>query len=134
MTQHGAVFEHRIRVRYGEVDMQQVVFNAHYLAYCDDAADEWFRTIGQGDGSTGWEVMVKKAEIVWHAAARVRDELVLAVSVSRWGVTSFDVHLAGGVGDTHVFDATLTYVAVDSSSGVPVPVPPSFRAAVEGWQ
>ena len=26
---------HRIRVRYGEVDMQRVVFNAHYLAYCD---------------------------------------------------------------------------------------------------
>ena len=41
-------FIHRVRVRYGEVDMQRVVFNAHYLAYCDDAADLWFRTLGRG--------------------------------------------------------------------------------------
>ena len=26
--------------------MQRVVFNAHYLAYCDDAADLWFRSLG----------------------------------------------------------------------------------------
>jgi YbgC/YbaW family acyl-CoA thioester hydrolase len=37
---------HEIRVRYGEVDMQRVVFNANYLAYCDDAADLWFRKLG----------------------------------------------------------------------------------------
>ena len=24
--------------------MQGVVFNAHYLAYCDDACDSWFRS------------------------------------------------------------------------------------------
>ncbi|MFM7093508.1 MAG: acyl-CoA thioesterase, partial [Actinomycetota bacterium] len=37
------LYEHRIRIRYGECDMQKVVFNAHYLAYCDDAADCWMR-------------------------------------------------------------------------------------------
>ena len=26
--------------------MQRVVFNANYLAYCDDAADWWFRSLG----------------------------------------------------------------------------------------
>jgi acyl-CoA thioesterase FadM len=31
-------------VRYGEVDMQRVVFNAHYLAYCDDAVERWGST------------------------------------------------------------------------------------------
>jgi acyl-CoA thioesterase FadM len=30
-------YRHTIRVRYGECDMQRVVFNAHYFAYCDDA-------------------------------------------------------------------------------------------------
>ena len=33
-----------IRVRYGEVDAQGVVFNAHYLAYLDDVSDTWLRT------------------------------------------------------------------------------------------
>jgi len=28
-------YTHHIRVRYGEVDMQRVVFNAHYLTYFD---------------------------------------------------------------------------------------------------
>ena len=32
-------FRHSIRVRYGECDMQGVVFNAHYLAYVDDALE-----------------------------------------------------------------------------------------------
>ena len=32
-----------IRVRYGEVAAQEVVFNAHYLAYLDDVADTWLR-------------------------------------------------------------------------------------------
>ena len=31
------MFKHSIAVRFGEVDLQAVVFNAHYLAYCDDA-------------------------------------------------------------------------------------------------
>ena len=34
-------YVHHIRVRYGEVDMQRVVFNSHYLAYCDDAVESW---------------------------------------------------------------------------------------------
>ena len=28
---------HRLRVRWAEVDMQQIVFNAHYLLYIDYA-------------------------------------------------------------------------------------------------
>ncbi len=31
-------FRCQVRVRFGECDMQGVVFNAHYLAYIDDAA------------------------------------------------------------------------------------------------
>jgi len=32
-------YRHSIRVRYGEVDRQGVVFNAHYMAYMDDALE-----------------------------------------------------------------------------------------------
>src|SRR5262249_44802021 len=37
---------HRLRVRWAEVDMQKVVFNAHYLTYIDTTIAEHWRAIG----------------------------------------------------------------------------------------
>ena len=124
-----APYVHHIRVRYGECDMQRVVFNAHYLAYCDDAADYWFRALGVGLEAGSWDVMVKKAAITWDGAARVHDDLAIAVSVSRWGRTSFDVRFEGTVDGGRVFTADITYVAVVTGSTETVPVPEDFRAA-----
>ncbi len=36
---------HRLRVRWAEVDMQKVVFNAHYLMYIDTAMSEYWRAL-----------------------------------------------------------------------------------------
>jgi acyl-CoA thioester hydrolase len=123
------VFQHTVRVRYGEVDMQRVVFNAHYLAYCDDAADCWFRTLGALLEAGTWDVMVKKAVVTWSGAARVHDELVIDVAVRRWGTTSFDVGFDGRVGEVSVYSADITYVAVRTATTDTVPVPDEFRAA-----
>jgi acyl-CoA thioester hydrolase len=124
-----APYVHHVRVRYGECDMQRVVFNAHYLAYCDDAADWWFRSLGALLEGGAWDVMVKKATVTWGGAARVHDDLAIAVSVSRWGTSSFDVRFEGTVGDLSVFTAELTYVAVSTGTTQPVRVPDEFRAA-----
>jgi acyl-CoA thioester hydrolase len=122
-----APYVHHIRVRYGECDMQRVVFNANYLAYCDDAADYWFRQLGvQLEGGT-WDVMVKKATITWDGGARVHDDLAIAVHVSRWGTTSFDVRFDGTVDGAPVFTAEITYVAVTTGTTDTVPVPDEFR-------
>ena len=110
-------YVHHVRIRYGEVDMQRVVFNAHYLAYCDDAADLWFRSIGALLEGGDWDVMVKKATITWDGGAKVHDDLAIAVSVSRWGNTSFDVRFDGSVEGRSVFSADLTYVAVRTGKG-----------------
>jgi acyl-CoA thioester hydrolase len=122
-------FRHEIRVRYGEVDMQRVVFNAHYLAYCDDAADLWFRSLGAALENDVWDVMVKKAEITWDGGAGVHDLLVIDLSVTRWGNTSFDVTFTGTVEGDAVFTAVITYVAVTTGTTETVPVPDTFRAA-----
>ncbi len=122
-------FRHEIRVRYGEVDMQRVVFNAHYLAYCDDAADLWFRTLGAALEDDVWDVMVKKAEITWDGGAGVHDLLAIDLDVSRWGNTSFDVTFIGTVDDEPVFTAIVTYVAVKTGTTETVPVPEHFRTA-----
>jgi YbgC/YbaW family acyl-CoA thioester hydrolase len=123
---------HHVRIRYGEVDMQRVVFNAHYLAYCDDAADVWFRAVGAGLEDDWWDVMVKRAEVTWDGAARVHDDLAIALEVSRWGTSSFDVTFTGTVEGAPVFTAVLTYVAVKTRTSETVRVPDDFRAAAGG--
>ncbi|MGQ0831712.1 MAG: acyl-CoA thioesterase [Microthrixaceae bacterium] len=125
-------YTHHIRVRYGEVDMQRVVFNANFLAYCDDAADLWFRMLGAELEDDWWDVMVKKAVITWSGAARVHDDLAIEVSVRRWGNTSFDVGFDGTVDGAPVFSADITYVAVKTGTTDTVPVPDEFRAAASG--
>jgi YbgC/YbaW family acyl-CoA thioester hydrolase len=125
-------FVHHVRPRYGEIDLQRVVFNAHYLAYCDDAADLWLRSFGLQPETSPWDVMVKKAVITWSGAARVHDDLAIAVRVSRWGTTSFDVTFEGTVDDRPVFVAELTYVAVRAGTTETVRVPDDFRAVAGG--
>ena len=36
---------HRLRVRWSEVDIQKIVFNAHYLTYADCAMIEYWRAL-----------------------------------------------------------------------------------------
>jgi hypothetical protein len=36
---------HRLRVRWAEVDMQKIVFNAHYLMYIDTAMSDYWRAL-----------------------------------------------------------------------------------------
>lgn len=123
-------YVHEIRVRYGEVDMQRVVFNAHYLAYCDDAVDTWLRTIDVQFEAAGWDIMLKKVVVEWDGAAHLGDRIEIAVGVTRWGNTSFDVGFRGTVGDRPVFTASITYVGVATGTRTPMPVPAEIREAL----
>lgn len=125
-------FRHEIRVRYGEVDMQRHVFNAHYLAYVDDACDAWLRAALGDDylGSGALDVVLKRADITWHGAAGHGDVLAIDVAVRRWGRTSFDVGFEGSVGERPVFSAVVTYVSVAPGTTEPTPVPEALRSAL----
>jgi acyl-CoA thioester hydrolase len=124
-------YRHEIRVRYGEVDLQGVVFNAHYLAYCDDACDTWMRRVAGGVGDGSWDCMVKRAEITWLGSAGLGDVLAIDVGVSRFGNSSFDVAFDGRVDGRPVFTAILTYVAVRFGTSEPITVPERFREAAD---
>ena len=125
-------YTHQIRVRYGEVDMQRVVFNAHYLAYCDDAVERWLAALGLNVFDHGWDFMLKKAVIEWAGAATVHDVVDIAVAVRRWGNTSFDVGFTGSVAGSPVFDCTITYVGVKAGTRETMPPPPEVRALLGG--
>lgn len=65
-----AGFRHEIPVRNTEFDEQGVVFNTHYLTYCDHAMDDFLRR-AVGDESN-FELMVKSASLTWYAPLRYR--------------------------------------------------------------
>jgi acyl-CoA thioester hydrolase len=128
-------YRHTVRVRYGECDMQRVVFNAHYFAYCDDAVDTWFRAVLAPAGGSfediGFDFMLKRAELTWHAPLVFGETAVLDCSVSRWGNTSFDVTVVGAADGGARFDAVITYVSTVPHQNRPRPVPASVRAALD---
>lgn len=124
-------FRHHLKVRYGEVDLQGVVFNAHYLAYVDDAIDTWFRlALGPSFQEHDWDVMLKKATVEWFSPAGLGDTLQLDARIGRWGTTSFDVHVDGSVDERHVFAATITYVGVHFGTHTPRVAPDAVRRAL----
>ena len=120
-------YVHEVKPRYGEIDMQGVVFNAHYLAYCDDAFDKWLRTLFGQFEDDHWDVMLKKAEVTWHGAARLNDLLAIALSATRFGRTSLDITFEGTVDGAPVFTAVITYVCVEPRTTKPIPVPDDAR-------
>ena len=131
MADAAAPYVHRIRVRYGEVDMQRVVFNSHYLAYCDDAVETWLATLGLNVFEHGWDFMLKKAVVEWDGTATVHELIDIAVAVSRWGNTSFDVGFRGTVNGRPVFTTTITYVGVKAGTKETMPAPPEVRALLD---
>jgi acyl-CoA thioester hydrolase len=125
-----SAYVHSIRIRYGEVDMQRVVFNAHYMAYCDDAIERWFTVRGVDVIEGGWDVMLVKATITWQGSATVHETLDIAVEVTRWGNTSFDVLFTGTVGDRAVFTNTTTYVGVKTGTYEKIAPPDEVKRAL----
>ncbi len=130
---------HPLRVRWAEADMQGVVFNAHYLAYADDAVARWFESalapgsvFTVGNGEAVFDFMVKKATLTWSAGSTYRDTIDLDCSVVRWGTTSFDVRFDIKVREDTIVEIVLTYVGVVPGTTTTMAVPEPFRSALSG--
>ena len=116
-----------IKVRYGEVDRQGVVFNAHYLAYLDDVVDSWLREFEGDFESLGWDLMLKNVNLEWHGPAGIGDVLNVEAYVSRWGNTSFDVSFEVKVENRLVLTATIVYVGVKTGTTETLEAPKQIR-------
>ena len=124
------VFSNAITVRYGECDMQGVVFNPNYMVYVDDVCDRWLIASLGADWKTRFDVVLKKATVEWHTAARHGDQIDFALAVTRWGNTSFDVTVTAEVAGKRIITATVLYISVAPGSHVPVPLSAEIREAL----
>lgn len=129
---------HRLRVRWAEVDMQKIVFNAHYLMYFDTAITDYWRALGlpfeEAMHQLGGDLYVKKASIEYHASAHFDDQLDVALKCSRIGNSS--MVFSGSIfrGDELLITSELVYVFADPASQTSRPVPLQLRQLVERFE
>jgi len=136
-------FRHRValRVRWAEVDMQGVVFNAHYLTYCDVCLTEYWRAIGLRYPDEflklGGDAFARKITIEYHAPARYDDQIEVCGRAARIGRSSLGFAVSifrAGEQAASLVDAELVYVNVDTMTGRSAPWPVRLREAVHGFE
>ncbi|TAH11317.1 MAG: YbgC/FadM family acyl-CoA thioesterase [Curvibacter sp.] len=126
-------FFHCLRVRWAEVDMQHIVFNAHYLMYLDTAMGDYWRALAMPYQESmlllGGDMYVKKATLEYHASARYDDMLHVGLRCARVGNSS--MVFEGGIfcGDVLLVSGELLYVFADPVSQTSRPVPEALRQA-----
>jgi acyl-CoA thioester hydrolase len=119
----------RIAVRYHECDMQKVVYNAHYMTYCDEAMSSWLAEVfGPYDENFDW--MLVRCELDWQGSATWGDTVEIDIGVERWGTTSFTTRFRGTVAERPVFAARITYVCVEPGTTTKMEVPDEVRAGL----
>ena len=131
-------FFHRLRVRWAEVDMQKIVFNAHYLMYIDTAVSDYWRALAlpyeEAFAQLGGELYVKKASVEFHASARLDDALDIGMRCERVGTSSMLFRAGIFRGDQLLITGELVYVFADPASQTARPVPQALRDILSGFE
>jgi acyl-CoA thioester hydrolase len=125
-------FSHAIRVRYAEVDGQGVVFNAHWLTFCDEACTRFMESLGFGPDFwiNEFDVMLVRAVLEWTGPARFDDWVDIEVAPTRLGTKSFDLRYRATVKGEPACEATITYVSVKPGANTSLEIPDKVRRAL----
>ena len=129
---------HRLRVRWVEVDMQQIVFNGHYLMYFDTAVTDYWRSLAMPYAATmhqlGGDLYVKKASVEYHASAEMDDFLDVCMRCEHIGNSS--MRFDGGIfrGDQLLISSELVYVYADPVAKKSQPIPEALREMLQAFE
>lgn len=131
-------FHHRLRVRWSEVDAQQVVFNGHYLNYLDVASSDHWRAVGlpypDAFKHAGGDIFVRRNTLEYHAPARLDDWLDIGIRCERIGNSSLTLQWAAWCQGRLIVTGEVVYVHTSLATGRPSPVPDSLRAQLDAWE
>ena len=127
----------QLRVRWGEVDGQEVVFNANYLMYADVAVTEFWEWTGIAEALPEiWpttEFNVRRTEIDYLKPFRLGDTVEAFVRIEKLGATSLTKRFELAHAETGELHTVITMVSVhvDLETGRPVPLPAAIRTVLE---
>ena len=126
-------FTHRIRVRYGECDLQGVVFNANWLAYVDVVITElWREVIGDYSGmvAEGADMMVAEANVRFRGPARFDDLVEFRLTVASMSNSALNTRIEGYVDENLVVEVGMRHVFVEPGTSTKRGIPDKVRAAL----
>jgi len=125
---------HTLRVRWAEVDRQDVVFNGHYFLYFDVAVAEYWRAIGfdypRDIVALGTDIYAVKASAEYHGSATYEDLLDIGCRVARIGRSSMSFVLGVWRGAERITSGELVYVNADPKTRKSAPWPQALQTAV----
>ena len=131
-------FFDRLRVRWAEIDAQQIVFNGHYLMYFDTAVAGYWRALAMPYAPTmaqlGGDLFVRKATVEYEASARYDDLLDIGLRCARIGNSSILFTGAAFRQDQLLVSCELVYVFADPHTQTSKPVPDALRAVLLGHE
>lgn len=131
-------FFHRMRVRWSEVDLQKIVFNAHYLTFFDTAVSEYWRALALPYEATmqalQGDLYVKKSTLEYHASARYDDMMSIAMKCARIGKSSIVFQGAIFRDHTLLVEGELVYVFANPATQTSQPVPAALRAVLDDYE
>ncbi len=126
-------FCYRVRVRWSEVDPQNVVFNARYLDYGDLGLTEYWRVVDfRGtDGAGPMDFHVARAEVDYKKPIKPDELIDIWCRTERLGTTSMtilmEIHGAGETPDDLRAVIREVQVHVDLDTHRPKPLPDIVR-------
>jgi acyl-CoA thioester hydrolase len=126
------------RVRYADIDLQGIMFNAAYLAYFDTAITEFFRARRFDNGAysraTNVDFHVVKALVEYKKPVTYDAEIDILVRVARIGTSSLtfnlEIHPLGE--DSVSTTGQIVYVHTDRTSRRAVPIGDDIKSILLG--
>lgn len=129
-----------VRVRYSEVDRQEIVYYSRYLEYVDVAFTEYFRAVGFGYQELveqhGFDPSVVEATLEYRRPARFDDLLHVRARVVAIGHASLRMEFEIGREENGeaVASVRIVYVNFNKANQTSRPVPDSIRRRVEAFE
>ena len=128
----------RLRVRWAEVDLQQIVFNGHYLMYFDTAVAGYCRALALPYHATmaalDGDLFVRKATLEYEGSARYDEQLEVGIRCARIGNSSMLLQAAVFRSEQRLVHGDLVYVFADPANPTAKPVPPALREVLTGFE
>lgn len=139
MTAGDYPFAHRQRVRFGETDLQAVVYYANYLLFAEVGRVAYLRELGidyrRDLLERGIDFTIGEATVRYQAPLRFDDEYDIRVRVGeiRSSSWAFEYAFDRADGQRCAIGSTVQ-VILDRGSGRPARIPPELRQILERAQ